>query len=122
MGLLSSRYYFYYWAKDNLEKYHNSYYRKLPVPGVHKRCWRGCMRHPRTTQEKRLNESQLCFIRGKRTANNLPFISPRGKRKPKNLVSIWDDIWRSTIYDKCWKRNKKKKQWMRGRMNISDKY
>ena len=49
------------------------------------------LRHPRTLQEKKANQ-----------------VWPvRGRRKPKHLVCAWDDIWRSDLGDRCWKRYRK---------------
>lgn len=54
----------------------------------------GCLRNPRTTQEKRANQG------GWR----------RAKRKPKNLPNAWDDILRSDMNHRTWKRHRRT-QW-----------
>jgi len=77
-------------------------YRQDPVPGIHKvkncRMWR----HMRTTQE--IRENYLAIQEG---------IFIRGKRRPANLPTCWDDYYISYIkkYGNpgSWKRNKNKK-------------
>lgn len=73
-------------------------YRHDPVP--HTSCFRpsrGCLRHMRTTQERRWSFAYPEFVRGKRTAPNIP--------------NAWDDDFRP--WPKSWKDcTKKRKQWM----------
>ena len=51
------------------------------------------MRRPKTTQERRWSEAYRKYT--------------RPKRNRRNLVSAWDDIIRSDIYDRNWKRYRK---------------
>lgn len=75
-------------------------YRIDPVPDTSVRLHKfHGLRHPKTTQEKRL----LC------DADISTYI--RGKRK--HLPSAYDDLWRSDISDKSWKRQKIKRQYMK---------
>lgn len=57
-----------------------------------------CLRHPRTTQEHRMNCVHPELVRAKRVGKNLP--------------TAFDDILRNDINDKNWKRCKVRKQWM----------
>ena len=59
---------------------------------------RGYVRFPRTTQEKKMNEAHIEYV--------------RGKRRPNCLPDAWDDISSQGLYYRCWKnRFKKKHQW-----------
>ncbi len=68
-----------------------------PVPGL--MCWRGqgkYYKHPHSTQEMRMYYAQDSFY-------------TRGKRKPINLPTVYDDCCRNL--DRNWKRTKRKNQW-----------
>ena len=79
--------------------FHKHYkYRQGSVPGIHKHGHCVGFRHPKTTQEKRQYFAYKDFV--------------RAKRKFNNLVTSWDDIYRSDILTRTWKNTKKKKQWM----------
>jgi hypothetical protein len=58
-------------------------------------------RRPRTTQERRVN--------GKR--NSIDFdgykVKVRASRNMSNLVEAWDDVNRSSCYDRSWKKFRK---------------
>ncbi len=57
----------------------------------------------RTYQEKRLNERDIEYV--------------RGKRKPKTIRESWDDIPISWLGKMSWKsRTRKKKSWLRGKL------
>lgn len=75
-------------------------FRGGPVPGTGHCHYRYCcLRHMRTTQERRMNSDPEVYeyVRPCRRSNNLP--------------NLYDDIWRD--YSKSWKDcTKKKKQWM----------
>lgn len=79
-------------------------YRYDPVPGVGKRSGGYCHRRMRTTQELKMYYAHKDEVR------------IRGKRKPHNLPTWYDDVYIAdhvTYYKaSSWKRNKKKKQWM----------
>lgn len=70
-----------------------------PIPGTGKKKKINIFRHPKTANEKRLSSD--------------PEIQQyiRGKRKPKNLVSSWDNIIKN--HEKSWKRQKIARQWMK---------
>lgn len=59
------------------------------------------LRHPKTTQERKL----LCDAD----------VSACTRGKRKHLPSAYDDLWRSDISDKSWKRQKIKRQYMKHR-------
>ena len=83
-------------------------YRRGPVPrtGRIKRRGYRCgttLRHPRTTQERRIN-----------LGHELEGIKIRGSRSYKRLPNLYDDEIRSDLNDRSWKVfSKKRKQWMR---------
>lgn len=76
-------------------------FRVDPIPYTHKRVKFRRFRRIRTMQEHRLNRSDIYkdFVRGKRRGANLP--------------TYYDDIHRSDINKKSWKRKKIEKQWMK---------
>ena len=78
------------------KKYHFKY-RIDPVPFTGKTKGMFIFRKIKTKQEKTYNE-------------NCPYT--RSKRKNKNLPDDWEDVRRSDIDDRCWKKKKKRKQWM----------
>ena len=63
-----------------------------------------CHRRPTTTQERRANgkRNYLCFDEYK--------VPLRASRNMSNLVEAWDDVTRSSIYDRSWKKFRKT-QW-----------
>lgn len=70
-----------------------------PVPGTGGyRSYGTYFRRIRTTQERRMSFSHPEYIRGKRNFRTLP--------------NSWDDLDRSDLHYRCWKRTKKRKQWM----------
>lgn len=74
-------------------------FRKDPVPFTHKHKRYGrYFRHPKTLNEMKLNNDieYSSFVRPKR----------------RKLPTLWDDYYCSNLYDRSWKRTKKKKQWM----------
>ncbi len=75
-------------------------FRRDPIPGIGGK-WFDCYKRPKTQQERRYSFAYpKRFVRARRNATMLP--------------NAWDDIPRSDIYDRCWKRSKKRrKQWMR---------
>jgi len=76
-------------------------FRAGPIPGNDGRRWRAkysCLRHMKTTQERRWSQADKQYTRASRNKANLP--------------NHWDDRDRADIGDKSWKRRKKKKQWM----------
>jgi hypothetical protein len=73
-------------------------FRYDPVPGIHKRKNCRYYRHFRTTQEMRWSYAYPEYV--------------RGRRRHKNLPTIWDDV-AIDRDNKNWKKqNKKEKQWM----------
>lgn len=91
-------------SKWSYRCYDNKYeFRKDPVPGIHKnRRHRGSyLRHPKTTQERRLS----CDNEIKE------YIKP--SRNMMNLPNVYDDIWRNR--DHSWKAKKLEKQWMKNK-------
>jgi len=87
--------YYLLWTKHQYE------FRKDPVPGT-SGSRRGCSgyRTPRIIQEKRMSCYHGRLVRGRRNKANLP--------------DPWDDIRRSDTYiKKSWKKQKKRKQWMK---------
>jgi hypothetical protein len=74
-------------------------FRYDPVPGIHKRKNCHYYRHFRTTQEMRWSYAYPEYV--------------RGKRRQKNLPTIWDDVPVDRWNHKSWKKQtKKEKQWM----------
>lgn len=73
-----------------------------PVPGVHhyRNTIANGIRHMKTTQERRMS-----FACAKKYV--------RCKRNFRNLPEAWDDKWPAIIEERCWKRTKKKRQWMK---------
>jgi hypothetical protein len=73
-------------------------YRIDPVPFVHKKRgkFRNWYKTPRVMNEKRQWDREYTRL----------------KRNPKNLPDPYDDYPRSDIYDRSWKKHKKKRQWM----------
>ena len=72
-------------------------FRYDPVPGI--RVWKRVGRYYRrikTTQERRWNIAHLKLA----------------KFRKRDLPNSWDDIPVSCREDRCWKRSKKRKQWM----------
>ena len=86
---------------DKLTIYGITYrYRVDPVPYTSASLYHfHGLRHPKTTQEKKL----LCDAD----------ISTYTRGKKKHLPSAYDDLWRSDISDKSWKRQKIKRQYMK---------
>lgn len=84
--------------------YDRAVFRFDPVPGTGKRNW--SFGHYYRTANC-LQERKLYGDLDHRTYG-------RGKRYPCNLPDSWDDRTKSRYYDKkSWKKNKKKKQWMK---------
>ena len=76
-------------------------YRIDPVPllGKYRRSAISHFRNIRTKQELTVNDSN-------------PYVRP--KRKKRYLPTAWDDISRKDVYNRNWKRHRKKrKQWVR---------
>jgi hypothetical protein len=71
-------------------------YRYDPIPGIYNGKHSHSFRHVKTTQEKRMNERDKMFVRGRRSSKNLP--------------SSWDDIIIKSREDTCWKKFRKH-QW-----------
>lgn len=86
---------------DKLYNWRGIYhYRKTPVPSTSSRHrFSYNIKHPKTTNEIRQNSipSYKIFVRGKR----------------RKLPTSWDDMMFS--YQRSWKRQKKRKQWMKSR-------
>jgi len=91
----------YYWIKNHGYRQIKVIYRREPVPGIHRHKPRRYWRHPKTTQERRINIFYL-FEGGK----------IRGKRRPNRLPTVYDDQYISNLGMRSWKRTKKRKQWM----------
>jgi len=92
----------YYWIRNYGHRQIKVIYRREPIPGIWKsklpgRAWR----HPRTTQERKVNIFYL--LEGGRI---------RGKRRPNRLPTLYDDQYISNLGIRSWKRTKKRKQWM----------
>lgn len=90
------------WFDDPVYYYIGYYYRASPVPDITNNRWSGRgHRHMRTTQERRM--TYACdekYIRGKRRRTYLPH--------------NWDDIMHGSYFNKrSWKKNKKRRQWMK---------
>ena len=70
-----------------------------PIPGTGGyRSYGTYFRSIRTTQERRMSFAYPEYIRRKRGFRTLP--------------NSWDDLNRSDLGNRCWKRTKKRKQWM----------
>lgn len=63
----------------------------VPWPGTKSWRYKCCLRHPKTTQERRNYDKKY----------------GRKKRAPHRLVSVWDDMPRKDIEDRSWKRHRK---------------
>jgi hypothetical protein len=70
----------------------NYEYRKDPVPGTHHRSHGRWCRRVKTTQERRLNERDIEFV--------------RGRRRPHMLPNSWDDLYIMNNRIKSWKRHR----------------
>jgi len=89
--------------------YDRAVFRFDPVPGTGKRNWSfgHYYRTANCWQERKLYGDPDHRIYG------------RGKRYPCNLPNAWDDRTKSRYYDKkSWKKNKKKKQWIKREDNM----
>ena len=92
----------YYWIRDYGHRQVKVLYRRQPIPECFNLRVRGhYWRHPKTTQERRINSSYL--LEGGKV---------RGRRKPNRLPNLYDDQYVSNLGTKSWKRTKKRKQWM----------
>jgi len=83
------------------ERYRHVIFRYTPVPFTGKKSWRfgSFYKKPKTTQERRWSYAHREYVRGKRRDHMLP--------------NVWDDRLRGDVDNrKCWKSQKKKKQWM----------
>jgi len=80
-------------------------YRQTPVPGIHHRKQFCSFRTIPTTKEKRLYYAYEyeCKEEG---------IKFRGRRSARTLPDAYDDIYRSDMRSKSWKKMKKSNQWM----------
>ena len=78
---------------------HSFRYRIDPVPFIHNYSHGSYYRHPKTFQEMKNNTGKEYgeYVRAKR----------------KHLPTVYDDIVRGDISDKCWKRKKIKHQWQK---------
>lgn len=93
--------YSYSYEPDGWDYYGPTFrYRYDPVPGIStgNNSVRSCVRHMKTTQERRWACAHKEYIRGRRSYINLP--------------SDYDDYWHSDR-GRGWKRSKKKRQWMK---------
>lgn len=61
------------------------------------------LKHPKTTQEKRMNQETFDSVYG-------IFKIVRAKRNPRNLPDAWDDIRKTDASNRNWKRYRKT-QW-----------
>ena len=73
-------------------------YDPVPYTGDRHNSVRPYFRHIKTTQERVWAIAHNKYVRGKRSSNNLP--------------ETWDDYRNSDENTRCWKRTKKKRQWM----------
>ena len=72
-----------------------------PVPNTGKpsRLYPAIWRHPKTTQERKWSFADPEYVRGKRSARNIP--------------NCWDDWTRTDWDNRSWKAKKVRKQWMK---------
>lgn len=87
--------------KEAYNRRYDFVFRATPVPDTGKSRWRfkNYYKRPKTTQERRWGCAHGYYVRGKRRSHMLP--------------NVYDDKVRSDIDNsKCWKSQKKKKQWM----------